>query len=117
MTAEEASQHYNSEQRRYNELCGYIRSYQNKIAEYRSERQKKVVLADEKRKEIQKNQNIFDSISNTTSSREELFSHLSQINSKVQDAAGNFSTMVQVRLRHLILKIPTAKMPQMPILT
>lgn len=94
MTPEEAMQLYNSEQRKYYDYCGYIRSYENKIAEYRIERQNKCVEADGKRAEVQKNQDLFDSISSTTSTRDGLFDHLTRINTKVEEAASNFSTMV-----------------------
>ncbi len=94
MTPEEAIQLYDIEQRNYYDYCDYIYSYQNKIEEYQSERQNKCVIADNKRYDIQKNQELFDLISNTTTSRDGLFSHLSQINSKVEEAASNFSTMV-----------------------
>lgn len=33
MTPEEATQLYNSEQRKYYDYCGYIHSYENKIAD------------------------------------------------------------------------------------
>lgn len=94
MTPEEATQLYNSEQRKYYDYCGYIQSYENKIAEYRFEYQNKCVLADDKKNEIQRNQDLFDSISNTTTARDGLFSHLTQINTKVEEAATNFRTMV-----------------------
>lgn len=80
MTPEEAAQLYNSEQRKYYDYCGYIQSYQNRIAEYRYELQNKYVLADDKKNEIQKNQDLFESISSTTTTRDGLFSHLTQIN-------------------------------------
>ncbi len=94
MTVEEATQLYNQEQRRYSEYCGYIRSYESKIAQYRSERQSKNVAADGKREEIRKNQDLFDAINNTTTSRDGLFSHLTKINGKVEEAAANFKNMV-----------------------
>lgn len=94
MSPEEASQLYNMEQRKYYDYCGYVQSYQNKIAEYRLERQNKSLLADNKRDEIQKNRELFDSISNTTTSRDGLFSQLTKINRRVGEAASNFSLMV-----------------------
>ena len=94
MTPEEASQLYNIEQRNYYDYCGYIQSYQNKIDAYRSERQNKNILAEGKRDEIRKNQELFDSISNTTTGRDGLFSRLTKINSRVGEAASNFSSMV-----------------------
>jgi len=94
MTPEEAVEYYNMEKRNYYEYCSYIHSYQSRIGELRSERQNKNVLAEDKRNEIQRNQELYDSISNTTGSRDGLFSHLTTINSKVQEAATNFSTMV-----------------------
>ena len=94
MTPEEAGRLYCMEQRKYYDYCYYIQSYRNKIGEYRSERQKKNVLADNKRYDIQKNQELVESIGNTTTSRDGLFSHLTQINSKIEEAATNFSTMV-----------------------
>lgn len=94
MTPEEAVEYYNMEQRNYYEYCGYIQNYQNRIGELQSERQNKSILADEKQTEIYQNQDLYDSISNTTGNRDGLFSHLTKINSKVQEAAANFSTMV-----------------------
>lgn len=94
MTPEEAMQLYNKEQRKYYEYCNYICTLQNRIGEYQSERQNKLVLADNQRIELQKNQEIFQSIGNTTTSRDGLFSHLSQINTKVAEAALNFNNMV-----------------------
>lgn len=94
MTPEEACQLYNIEVSKYNDYCGYIQSYKNKIAEYRSERQNKSTSADSKRDELQRNQELFDSINVTTKSRNGLFSHLKKINSSVDEAASNFSSMV-----------------------
>lgn len=94
MTQEQAMQLYNKEQQKYYEYCGYIQSYNNKVAEYQIERHNKLVSADAKQTEIKKNQDLFDSIGSTLSSRDGLFSHLTKINSKVEEAAGNFSTMV-----------------------
>ena len=94
MTPEEAVEYYNIEQRNYYEYCSYIQTYQNRIGELQCDRQNRNVLADEKRNEIQRNQELYDSISNTTGNRDGLFSHLTKINSKVQEAAANFSTMV-----------------------
>lgn len=94
MTPEEAVDYYNMEQRNYYEYCSYIQTYQNRIGELQSERQNQNILADDKRNEIQRNQDLYDSISNTTGSKDGLFSHLTKINSKVQEAASNFSTMV-----------------------
>lgn len=94
MTLEEAVEYYNMEQRNYYEYCSYIQNYQNRIGELQSERQNKNILADEKQTEIQRNQDLYDSISNTTGSKDGLFSHLTKINGKVQEAAANFSAMV-----------------------
>lgn len=94
MIPEEATQLYNSEQRKYYDYCGYIQSYENKIAEHRFEYQNKCVLADDKKNEIQRNQDLFDSISNTTTARDGLFSHLTQINTKVEEAATATSAIV-----------------------
>lgn len=94
MTPEEATQLYNIEQRKYYEYCGYILSYQNKIGEFQSERQNKCVQAENKQTEIQKNKQLLEAISSTTGVHDDLFSHLTKINSKVEDAASNFKTMV-----------------------
>jgi chromosome segregation ATPase len=94
LTPEEAVEYYNMEQRNYYEYCSYIQNYQNRIGELQSERQNKSILADEKQTEIQRNQELYDSISNTNGSKEGLFSHLTKINGKVQEAAANFSVMV-----------------------
>ncbi len=94
MTPEEAVEYYNMEQRNYYEYCSYIQTYQNRIGELQYERQNQNILADEKRNEIQRNQDLYDSISNTTVNKDGLFSLLTKINSKVQEAASNFSTMV-----------------------
>ena len=80
MTPEEAVEYYNMEQRNYYEYCSYIQNYQNRIGELQSERQNKNILADEKQTEIQRNQDLYDSISNTTGSKDGLFSHLTKIN-------------------------------------
>lgn len=94
MTPEEATQLYNIEQHKYYEYCGYVVSYQNKIGEYQSERQNKCVQVENKQTEIQKNKELFEAISGTTGVHDDLFSHLTKINSKVEDAASNFKTMV-----------------------
>lgn len=94
MTPEEATQLYNIEQRKYQEYCEYILSYQNKISELQSERQNKCVQVENKQTEIQKNKELLESISGTTGVHDDLFSHLTKINSKVEDAASNFKTMV-----------------------
>jgi len=94
MTPEEATQLYNIEERKFYEYCGYIVSYQNKIGEYQSERQNKCVQAENKQMEIQKNKELLEAISGTTGVHDDLFSHLTKINSKVEDAASNFKTMV-----------------------
>ena len=86
MTPEEATQLYNIEQRKYYEYCGYVVSYQNKIGEYQSERQNKCVQVENKQTEIQKNKELFEAISGTTGVHDDLFSHLTKINSKVEDA-------------------------------
>ena len=91
MTPEEATQLYNIEQRKYYEYCGYVVSYQNKIGEYQSERQNKRVQVENKQTEIQKNRELLEAI---TGVHDDLFSHLTKINSKVEDAASNFKTMV-----------------------
>ena len=106
MTPEEAVEYYNMEQRNYYEYCSYIQNYQNRIGELQSERQNKNILADEKQTEIQRNQDLYDSISNTTGSKDGLFSHLTKINGKVQEAAANFSAMVSsstVKAFYLVL--------------
>ena len=69
-------------------------SYQNKIGEYQSERQNKRVQVENKQTEIQKNRELLEAISGTTGVHDDLFSHLTKINSKVEDAASNFKTMV-----------------------
>lgn len=94
MTPEEATQLYNIEERKFYDYCGYIVSYQNKIGEYQSERQNKCVQAENKQMEIQKNKELLEAISDTTGVHDDLFSHLTKINSKVEDAASNFKTMV-----------------------
>lgn len=94
MTPDEAIELYNIEVDNHNEYCDYIRSYSNKIDELRSERQRKCMQAEDKQREIQRNQELFDSINNTTGDRDGLFSHLNKINEKVQEAASNFSSMV-----------------------
>jgi len=94
MTPEEAAQLYDIEERKFYDYCGYIVSYQNKIGEYQSERQNKCIQAENKQMEIQKNKELLEAISGTTGVHDDLFSHLTKINSKVEDAAANFKTMV-----------------------
>ncbi len=94
MTSEEATRNYNSEQSRYYDYCGYIRSYENKISEYRSERSKKCIEIDNKKDEIKKNEDLLEAISNTATNKDSMFSHLVKINSKVTDASTNFTNMV-----------------------
>lgn len=94
MTPEEATQLYNMEQRKCQEYCEYILSYQNKISELRSERQNKCVQVENKQTELQQNKELLEAISGTTGVHDDLFSHLTKINSKVEDAASNFKTMV-----------------------
>ncbi len=94
MTPDEAAQLYRIEERKYYEYCGYVLSYENKIGEYQSERQNKCVQAENKQTEIQKNKELLEAISGTTGVHDDLFSHLTKINSKVEDAALNFKTMV-----------------------
>lgn len=94
MTPEEAVEYYNMEYRNYYEYCSCIQTYQNRIGELQFERQNQNILAGEKSNEIQNNQDLYDSISNTTGNKDGLFSHLTKINSKVQEAATNFSAMV-----------------------
>ena len=94
MTPEEAAQLYRIEERKFYDYCTYIVSYQNKIGEYQSERQNKCVQVENKQIEIQKNRELLEAISGTTGVHDDLFSHLTKINSKVEDAALNFKTMV-----------------------
>ncbi len=94
MTPDEIAQLYNVEERKYYEYCGYITSYQNKIGEYQSERQNKCTQVENKQTEIKKNKELLEAISGTTGVHDDLFSHLTKINSKVEDAALNFKTMV-----------------------
>lgn len=94
MTPEEAAQLYRIEERKFYDYCTYIVSYQNKIGEYQSERQNKCVQVENKQIEIQKNRDLLEAISGTTGVHDDLFSHLTKINSKVEDAALNFKTMV-----------------------
>lgn len=94
MTSDEATRLYNSEQSKYYEYCGYIRSYEQKIGEYRSERQQKCIAIDNKKDEIKKNKSILEAIGNSTNNKDAMFSHLSKINKKVSEASTNFSNMV-----------------------
>ncbi len=94
MTYEEAAQLYRSEERRYYEYCGYISSYERQIAEYRSERHNKSIMAHDKRQDIRKNESILQSINNASATKSEMFQHLSNIDSKVKDAASNYSKMI-----------------------
>lgn len=94
MTPDEATQLYRIEERKYYEYCGYVLSYQNKIGEYQSERQNKYVQVEDKQTEVQKNKELLEAISGTNGVHDDLFSHLTKINSKVEDAASNFKTMV-----------------------
>ena len=94
MTSEEATRCYNSEQSRYYDYCGYIRSYENKISEYRSQRRKKCIEIDNKKDEIKKNEDLLESISNSTNNKDSMFSHLGKINTRVSEAATNFTNMV-----------------------
>lgn len=94
MTPDEAAQLYRIEERKYYEYCEYVLSYQNRIGEYQSERQNKCIQVENKQTEIQKNKELLEAISGTTGVHDDLFSHLTKINSKVEDAALNFKTMV-----------------------
>ena len=94
MKSDEATRLYNSEQKKYYEYCGYISSYERKISEYRSERQKKSIAIDSKKDEIKKNNSLLEAIGNTTHNKDAMYSHLKKINKRVGEASTNFSTMV-----------------------
>lgn len=93
MNPEESSQLLAIEERKYIECCECINIYQNKIAEFQSERQNKCVLVENKQEEIRKNEELLEAINSTASAKDGLFSHLSNINSKVEEASSNFKAM------------------------